>query len=85
MSVLKKIEKLKNLLPNSLTGYTIVYDQINAKTFALAKINPNYVDEESKNYAHQHISNFMNFKECECYLKGMQDQFRLMKENKIKY
>ena len=70
----QKLDILFDMIPNSLYGiYTIVTDQINGKTFALAKIN---------NFGHDTISNFMTYNEMKAYLMGMQELIRINNLNK---
>ena len=72
---------LFNMIPNKLNGkYTIVTDQINGKTFALAKINKEYA--ERYNFGHDTISNFMTYNEMKAYLMGMQELIRINNLNK---
>ena len=77
----KKWDILFNMIPNILNGkYTIVTDQINGKTFALAKINKEY--SERYNFGHDTISNFMTYNEMKAYLMGMQELIRINNLNK---
>ena len=72
---------LFNMIPNTLNGkYTIVTDQINSKTFALAKINKEY--SERDNFGHDTVSNFMTYNEMKAYLMGMQELIRINNLNK---
>ena len=77
----QKWDILFNMIPNSLYGrYTIITDQINGKTFALAKINKEY--SERYNLGHDTISNFMTYNEMKAYLMGMQELIRINNLNK---
>ena len=68
----QKWDILFNMIPNKLKGkYTIVTDQINSKTFALAKRNKEY--SERYNFGHDTISNFMTYNEMKAYLFGLYD------------
>ena len=72
---------LFNMIPNKLNGkYTIVTDQINSKTFALAKRNKEC--SERYNFGHVTISNFMTYNEMKAYLMGMQELIRINNLNK---
>ena len=72
----QKWDILFNMIPNKLKGkYTIVTDQINSKTFALAKRNKEY--SERYNFGHDTISNFMTYIEMKAYLMGMQELIRI--------
>ena len=77
----QNMDTLFNMIPNSLYGrYTIITDQINGKTFALAKINKEY--SERYNFGHDTISNFMTYNEMKAYLMGMQELIRINNLNK---
>ena len=77
----QKWDILFSMIPNSLYGrYTIITDQINSKTFALAKMNKEY--SERYNFGHDTISNFMTYKEMKAYLIGMQELIRINNLNK---
>ena len=77
----QKWDILFNMIPNTLNGkYTIVTDQINGKTFALAKRNKEY--SERYNFGHDTVSNFMTYNEMKAYLMGMQELIRINNLNK---
>lgn len=68
----EKWDTLFDMIPNKLKGkYTIVTDQINSKTFALAKRNKEV--SERYNFGHDTISNFMTYSEMKAYLLGLYD------------
>ena len=76
-----KWEMLFTEIPNIFKyHFTIVSDQKNGKTFALAKRNSMY--SERFNLAHGNITNFMSFNECLAFLKGMQETIRLQSIDK---
>ena len=78
----QKFDILFNMIPNLLfSKYTIITDQINGKTFALAKINKEY--SERDNFGHYTVSNFMTYNEMKAYLTGMQELIRISTINKI--
>lgn len=77
----QKWDALFDMIPNKLKGkFTIVTDQINGKTFALAKRNTEV--SERYNFGHDTMSNFMTFSEMKAYLMGMQELIRINNLNK---
>lgn len=84
MNTQEKMERLINEIPTTLQGdYVIVHDQINAKTFALAKRNPEY--SSRYNLGHEPITDFRNYKEMQSFLRGMQEMIKLVIVNKMKF
>lgn len=84
MNTQEKIETLTNQIPTTLQGdYVIIFDQINATTFALAKRNPEY--SNSSNLGHEPITDFRNYKEMQSFLRGMQVMIKLIRVNKMKF
>lgn len=84
MNTQEKIETLTNQIPTTLQGdYVIIFDQINAKTFALAKRNPEY--SNSYNLGHEPITDFRNYKEMKSFLRGMQEMIKMVRVNKMKF
>lgn len=72
-------EVLFDLIPNTLKNdYTIVFDQINSKTFALAKWDKKYSERYS--IAHEPVSGFYTFSECKSFLMGMQLMIKIRNE-----
>ena len=76
----QKWDILFNMIPNLLySRYTIITDQINGKTFALAKRNKEY--SERYNFGHDTVSNFMTYNEMNCFILGMSIMQNLTNNN----
>lgn len=62
-------------------NYTVIPDQIDGKTFALAKNSTEYKITES--YAHLPETKFMEFEQMKYFLLGMQECIRFKNLKKI--